>query len=105
MLAALPSDSPWDTNPEVQRAAVRVSLEHFLADPQTEPLVKTAFAHLDPSATGVLLEEVAVAGALLSTLGILMIAGQTQKLSIIQTLLLLVIPKMARSCPLGAATA
>jgi hypothetical protein len=44
-------------------------------------------------------------GALLSTLGILPIAGKTQKLSIIQTLLLLVIPKMARSCPLGAATA
>ncbi len=47
-----------DPNPEVQRAAVRVSLEHFLADPQTQPMVKTAFAHLDPSATSVLLEEV-----------------------------------------------
>jgi hypothetical protein len=47
-----------DPNPEVQRAAIRVSLEHFLADPATEPLVKTAFAHLDPSAVGVLLEEV-----------------------------------------------
>ena len=47
-----------DPNPEVQRAAIRVSLEHFLADPQTEPLVKTAFAHLDSSAVGVLLEEV-----------------------------------------------
>jgi HEAT repeat protein len=47
-----------DPNPEVQRAAIRVSLEHFLADPQTEPLVKTSFAHLDPSATSILLEEV-----------------------------------------------
>jgi HEAT repeat protein len=47
-----------DPNPEVQRAAVRVSLEHFLADPATEPLVKTAFAHLDPSAVGVFLQEV-----------------------------------------------
>jgi HEAT repeat protein len=47
-----------DPNPEVQRAAIRVSLEHFLPDPAIEPLVKTAFAHLDPSAVGVLLEEV-----------------------------------------------
>ena len=41
-----------DPNPEVQRAAIRVSLEHFLGDPATEPLVKTAFAHLNPSAVG-----------------------------------------------------
>ena len=47
-----------DPNPEVQRAAVRVSLEHFLADPATEPLVKTAFADLDPSAVSVFLQEV-----------------------------------------------
>ena len=47
-----------DPNREVQRAAIRVSLEHFLGDPQTEPLVKTAFAHLDVSAVGVFLEEV-----------------------------------------------
>ena len=47
-----------DPDPEVQRAAIRVSLEHFLADPQTEPLVNTAFGHLDPSATSILLEEV-----------------------------------------------
>ena len=47
-----------DPNPEVQRAAVRVSLEHFLADPAMEPLVKTAFAHLNPSGMGVFLEEV-----------------------------------------------
>ena len=47
-----------DPNPEVQRAAVRVSLEHFLPDPATAPQVKAAFAHLDPSAVGVFLEEV-----------------------------------------------
>jgi HEAT repeat protein len=47
-----------DPDPEVQRAAVRVSLEHFLGDPATEPLVKTAFAHLNPSAVEVFLEEV-----------------------------------------------
>jgi hypothetical protein len=47
-----------DPDPEVQRAAVRVSLEHFLSDPATEPQVKTAFAHLNPSAVGVFLEEV-----------------------------------------------
>jgi HEAT repeat protein len=47
-----------DRDPEVQRAAVRVSLEHFLADPQTEPLVKRAFANLDPQAAGIFLEEV-----------------------------------------------
>ena len=47
-----------DPNPEVQRAAVRVSLEHFLADPATAPQVKAAFAHLSPSAVGVFLEEV-----------------------------------------------
>ena len=47
-----------DPDPEVQRAAVRVSLEHFLADPSMEPVVKTAFAHLNPSGMGVFLEEV-----------------------------------------------
>jgi HEAT repeat protein len=47
-----------DANPEVQRAAIRVSLEHFLADPQTAPLMKTAFANLDTSASSIFLEEV-----------------------------------------------
>ena len=45
-------------NTEVQRAAVRVSLEHFLNDPQTAPAVKTAFATLNTSALSILLEEV-----------------------------------------------
>ena len=44
-------------NPDVQRAAVQVSFEHFLGDPQTEPAVKTAFADLNASALGILLEE------------------------------------------------
>ena len=47
-----------DPNPDVQRAAIRVSLEHFLNDPQTEPQVKEAYAHLNPSAAGIFLEEV-----------------------------------------------
>jgi HEAT repeat protein len=47
-----------DPNPDVQRAAIRVSLEHFLLDPETTTLVNTSFAHLDPSATSILLEEV-----------------------------------------------
>ena len=47
-----------DRNPEIQRAAVRVCLEHFLPDPRTTSQVKTAFDHLNPSGTGVFLEEV-----------------------------------------------
>jgi hypothetical protein len=47
-----------DPNPDVQRAAIRVSLEHFLSDPQMEPQVKEAYAHLNPSAAGIFLEEV-----------------------------------------------
>ena len=47
-----------DPSPEVQRAALRVSLEHFLNDPETAPLVKTAFANLHSSARGILIEEV-----------------------------------------------
>ena len=47
-----------DKNPEIQRAAVRVCLEHFLPDPRTNLQVKAAFASLNPSATGVFLEEV-----------------------------------------------
>ncbi len=45
-------------SPEVQRAAVRVSLEHFLGDSQTAPAVKTAFATLNTSTLSILLEEV-----------------------------------------------
>ena len=39
-----------DPSPEVERAALRVSLEHFLSNPETAPLVKTAFANLHSSA-------------------------------------------------------
>jgi hypothetical protein len=44
-------------NPDIQRAALRVSFEHFLSDPQTAPAVKTAFAGLNASALGILMEE------------------------------------------------
>ena len=47
-----------DPNPEVQRAAVQISLEHFLSDPQTAALVKTAFANLNTSGLTILMEEV-----------------------------------------------
>ena len=43
-------------NPGIQRAAVQISLEHFLNDPQTASLVKTEFANLNNSALSVLFE-------------------------------------------------
>ena len=43
--------------PEIQRAAVRVSFEHFLNDPQTAPAVKAAFADLNASALSILMAE------------------------------------------------
>ena len=43
--------------PDVQRAAVRISLEHFLDDPQTAPAVNSAFAKLDSSGLRILFEE------------------------------------------------
>ncbi len=46
-----------DPKPEVERAAVRASLEHFLNNPDTAPLVKAAFANLHSSARGILIEE------------------------------------------------
>jgi hypothetical protein len=45
-------------SPDVQRAAVQVSLEHFLNDPQTAATVKSEFANLNNSALNILLEEV-----------------------------------------------
>jgi hypothetical protein len=45
-------------NAEVQRAAVRVVLEHFLDDPETEPAVSTAFAGMHADSRRVFLEEV-----------------------------------------------
>jgi HEAT repeat protein len=47
-----------DPNPEVQRAAVRVCLEHFLGDARTAGLVKTAFANLNTQGMSVFVEEV-----------------------------------------------
>jgi hypothetical protein len=47
-----------DSSPEVQRASLRVALEHFLNDPETIPVVKTAFTNLNSSARGILIEEV-----------------------------------------------
>ena len=44
--------------PDVQRAAVRVSLEHFLNDPKTEPAVRAAFGKLNPAALRIFMEEV-----------------------------------------------
>jgi hypothetical protein len=108
LLAALPSDSVWERQPEVesalrsmleeepqpsnfgqvldaassfsnlmrdpglqkqvldglgspmadtQRAAVRVSLEHFLSDPKTAPAVQSAFAKLDSAGLRILMQE------------------------------------------------
>ncbi len=47
-------DSP---EPDIQRAAVRISLGHFLGDPQTAPAVKSAFAKMNPSGLRILMEE------------------------------------------------
>src|SRR5580698_10209494 len=44
-------------SPDVQRAALRVCFEHFLNDPQSAPAVKSAFADLNASALGILMEE------------------------------------------------
>ena len=44
-------------NPDVQRAALRVCFEHFLNDPQSAEVVKTAFADLNTSALSILMEE------------------------------------------------
>jgi hypothetical protein len=43
--------------PEVQRAAVQICLEHFLNDPQTVPLVQTAFSNLNNPTLNILFEE------------------------------------------------
>jgi len=43
--------------PGVRRAAVRISLEHLLDDPQTASAVKSAFAKMDSAGLRILLEE------------------------------------------------
>ena len=47
-----------DPDLNVQRAAIRICLEHFLADPKTAPQVSQAFAHFGSSEHGILIEEV-----------------------------------------------
>ena len=47
-------DSPM---PDTQRASVRISLEHFLSDPQTAAAVKSALAKLDGPGRRILMEE------------------------------------------------
>jgi hypothetical protein len=42
---------------DTQRAAVRISLEHFLSDQKTEPVVKSAFAKLNAPGLRILMEE------------------------------------------------
>ncbi len=59
-----------DTSPDVERAALRVSLEHFLTHLETAPLVKTAFASLHSSARTILIEEVENPTFMLRHLGV-----------------------------------
>jgi len=47
-----------EQSPDVERAAIRVSLEHFLNDPQMAPLLKVAFSNLGSSRRNILIEEV-----------------------------------------------
>ncbi len=47
-------DSPM---PDTQRAAVRISLEHFLSDPKTAPTVQSAFAKMNGPGLRILMEE------------------------------------------------
>jgi hypothetical protein len=60
-------DSPM---PDTQRAAVRISLEHFLNDPQTAPAVKSAFAKLNGPGLRILMEETSNPQFLKKRLGI-----------------------------------
>lgn len=43
-------------NPAIQRASIQISLEHFLNDPQTAPLVKAEFSKLNNPGLSVLFE-------------------------------------------------
>src|SRR5439155_15701691 len=47
-----------DPSPDVQRAAVQIALEHFLANPETKPLVEAAFARSNSGQRQILIEEV-----------------------------------------------
>jgi len=45
-------------NADVQRAAVRIALEHFLRSPRPQTVAKTEFANMNTAALGIFLEEV-----------------------------------------------
>ncbi len=47
-----------DPDPSIQRAAIRICLEHFLTDPKTATQVSQAFEHFGSSEHGILIEEV-----------------------------------------------
>jgi hypothetical protein len=47
-----------DPDPKVQRAAIRICLEHFLPNPQTSARVAQEFSKLGSSPHGILIEEV-----------------------------------------------
>ncbi len=47
-----------DPDPNVQRAAIRICLEHFLPDPQLSARVAQNFSQLGSSGRGILIEEV-----------------------------------------------
>jgi HEAT repeat protein len=47
-----------DASPDVQRAAIRICLEHFLPEPEMSGEITQAFARLNSSARGILIEEV-----------------------------------------------
>jgi len=47
-----------DSDPNVQRAAIRICLEHFLPNPETSGVVARAFATLGSSQRSILIEEV-----------------------------------------------
>jgi hypothetical protein len=57
-------------NPDVQRAAVRIALEHFLNDPQTAAVTKTEFANMNVAALSIFLEEVSNPQFLKKRLGV-----------------------------------
>jgi HEAT repeat protein len=57
-------------DPDVQRAAIQVSLEHFLNNPQMTPAVKKAYANLSVSAQRIFMEEVSNPRFMIRHLGV-----------------------------------
>ena len=58
------------SQPEVQRAAVQISLEHFLNDPKTARMVQESYANLSASALTILMEEASNPKFLIRHLGV-----------------------------------